>query len=163
MPGATSSRAGARAERPAAITIAAGAVAGIVAHARREAPRECCGLLLGAPATVDAIVPARNLARGVARYRVDPRDHFRAIRIARAAGLAVVGAYHSHPRSPATPSPTDVAEAAFDDFLYLIVSLAGTRAPVVRAYRPAARAFVRVRLVRREETERRRSRRPSTG
>jgi proteasome lid subunit RPN8/RPN11 len=34
----------------------------------------------------------------------------------------VVGAYHSHPRSHATPSATDAADA-FAGFLYVIVGL----------------------------------------
>ena len=45
----------------------------------------------------------------------------------------VIGAYHSHPRSPAWPSPTDVAECFSAHFLYVIVSLAGA-APVARAF-----------------------------
>ena len=36
----------------------------------------------------------------------------------------MLGFYHSHPRSAAEPSPTDLAEASYPDHLYLIVSLA---------------------------------------
>ena len=47
----------------------------------------------------------------------------------------MVGAYHSHPRSPAVPSATDIAEAVPGAFLYVIVSLALPDRPDVRAYR----------------------------
>jgi proteasome lid subunit RPN8/RPN11 len=65
---------------------------------------------------------------------MDPGDHIRARRQARNRGLDVLGFYHSHPRSPATPSATDRAEAWYPDYLYLIVSLRTVPAEV-RLYR----------------------------
>ena len=53
-----------------------------------------------------------------------------------AAARSIVGAYHSHPLSPAEPSASDVAEASYPDFVHLIVSLLPP-APEVRAYRIA--------------------------
>ena len=68
--------------------------------------------------------PRANLDAAPTRYLIHPVDHFRAIRGARADGLEVVGAYHSHPASAAIPSATDIAEATSGaDFVYLIVSL----------------------------------------
>ena len=97
----------------------------ITAHARAEAPAECCGMLVGSGASIDEAVRARNLAEDPARFLVDPRDHIAARRAARDQGLEVLGFYHSHPRSAAWPSDADVAEAAYPDAVYLIVSLAG--------------------------------------
>src|SRR5262245_19654424 len=92
--------------------ISAAVVSDILAHARDEAPQECCGLLLGSPARVVRSVRARNSASDpVRRFLVDPADHFAAIRIARSTHLEVVGAYHSHPSGPPVPSATDLAEA----------------------------------------------------
>lgn len=98
----------------------------IAAHARRDSPRECCGLLLG---TVDRVVEAvatRNSASDpVRRYEISPAEYFAEIKRCRALGaqgeppLSVIGAYHSHPRSAPVPSPTDVQEA-FEGFLFLI-------------------------------------------
>ena len=99
----------------------------IVAHARRAAPEECCGLLVGTDACIESAHPAGNLLRSATRYLVDPADHFAAIRSARQAGLTVVGAYHSHPASPASPSPRDEREATDPNLLYLIVSLVTTQ------------------------------------
>lgn len=105
----------------------------ILAHARAEAPRECCGLLIGKEDFVVRSVRARNLDANATRYLIDPHDHFAAIRGARADGLEVVGAYHSHPSSAPIPSATDIAEAnSGSDFLYVIVSLTEGD---VRAYR----------------------------
>ena len=105
----------------------------MVAHARAEAPRECCGLLIGKGESVVRSVRARNLDAQATRYLIDPEDHFAAIRSARAEGLEVIGAYHSHPSSAPVPSATDIAEAnSGSDFLYVIVSLVNED---VRAYR----------------------------
>ncbi len=94
----------------------------MLAHARDEAPNECCGLLLGRDRAIERAVRARNVEQGPTRYRVDPADHFAAIRSARADGLLVVGAYHSHPASAPVPSQSDLEEAAGANFLYVIVS-----------------------------------------
>lgn len=97
----------------------------IVEHARREWPRECCGLLIGGAELISESREARNARESEVAFLVDPADHFAAIRRARAAGTTVVGAYHSHPRSPATPSPADIREANDPQFVHVIVSLAG--------------------------------------
>jgi len=100
-------------------------VQAVVAHAREAAPAECCGLLLGTGNTVVAAARTRNSAGDpTRRFEIDPQEHVDARREARGRGLAVLGFYHSHPRSPAVPSPTDLAEASYPDHLYLIVSLA---------------------------------------
>ena len=108
-------------------------LADLFAHAREEAPRECCGLLVGAAGAVVRSVRARNAAEGNARSLVDPDDHFKALRAARTYGREIVGAYHSHPCSAPVPSPRDIAEAhGGPEFLYVIVSLLNAEA---RGYR----------------------------
>ena len=106
----------------------------IIDHARADAPIECCGLLIGSPDLVDESFAVTNIRRSPVAFEVDPAGHFAAIRKARATQRSVVGAYHSHPRSAAVPSPTDVRDANDPDFLHLIVSLAGPE-PAVRGYR----------------------------
>ena len=107
----------------------------VVAHAREEAPKECCGLLIGNRITIESSVRARNREASPTRYLIDPEDHFAAIHAARAAGKRVVGAYHSHPASSPQPSESDIAEARWgSDFVYVIVSLKSPEAEVF-AYR----------------------------
>jgi proteasome lid subunit RPN8/RPN11 len=90
-------------------------------------------MLIGRGDAVLESVRATNLASDPNRFLVDPSDHIAARRRARAAGCEVVGFYHSHPHSPAEPSPTDLAEASYDGALYLIVGLA-EEPPPVRMY-----------------------------
>lgn len=111
------------------------AIDAIVAHARETAPDECCGLLVGTEDRIDEAVRARNLEPGPARYQIDPRDHIALNRQLRDSRRIVMGAYHSHPRSTAVPSPSDVREAFYPDFVYLIVSLAAPALPECRAWR----------------------------
>ncbi len=109
----------------------------IEAHARRDAPQECCGLLLGTATEIVEAVPARNVAVDPSRrYEIAPDDYFAAIRRCRSdgEGLAVVGGYHSHPRSQPVPSPTDL-EQAFLEFVYVIAGPVEGSAPLeFRAY-----------------------------
>lgn len=119
----------------------------LVRHAAAAAPEECCGLLLGTRRAILDTRPATNAAASpVRQYRIDPQDHFAAIRDARKRGIRVVGAYHSHPASAAVPSATDAAEA-FGDFLFVIVGLGGVR-PDVTAWRWVEGNFTPVGLVR---------------
>jgi len=109
--------------RPFPVRLDPAARAEILQHAREVAPQECCGLLVGHRGSIETVFRARNLDASATRYLVDPDDHFAAIRTARAQGRRVIGAYHSHPASPATPSESDIAEASGGrDFLYVIVS-----------------------------------------
>ena len=106
------------------ITIAGAALDAIAAAARRAAPAECCGLLLGAGDAVTEAVEARNISASLNRFIIDPADHIAIRRDARQRHLDVAGFYHSHPHSAPHPSETDRAEAAYPGHLYLIVSLA---------------------------------------
>ena len=94
----------------------------MLAHARDEAPDECCGLLLGTRDVISRSFRARNARRSPRAYLIDPRDHFAAIKAAREAGAEVVGYYHSHPVSAPDPSDTDLAEVVPGDYYYVIVS-----------------------------------------
>jgi [CysO sulfur-carrier protein]-S-L-cysteine hydrolase len=129
------------------IEVHAPALAAMIDHARQDAPLECCGLILGEGGRVDESVAMRNARGSEKAYLIDPAEHLAVLKRARAEGRAVLGAYHSHPRSPAVPSPTDLAEAHYEEFLYVIVSLADPASPDVRGYRLRGRHFVPVTLV----------------
>ena len=100
----------------------------LIALAQRGYPEETCGLLLGtrngAERVVVGVRQARNLnvERARDRYEIDPEDFLAADREARAAGLDIVGVWHSHPDHPAMPSLTDVA-GAWPGWAYVIVSV----------------------------------------
>jgi len=87
-------------------------------------------MLVGSAGAITSAVRARNLSDQPSRFLIDPKDHIQVRRDARAAGLDVVGFYHSHPHSAAAPSATDLAEASYPNHLHLIVGLAGEAADV---------------------------------
>jgi len=98
------------------------ALAEVDAHARASSPQECCGLLLGTANEIVDALPAANLADDPSRnFLIDPKAHLDGQRAARARGLAIVGFYHSHPRSAPVPSAQDLAGATYPDHWYLIV------------------------------------------
>lgn len=99
-------------------------------HAAGVYPEECCGFLIGGWTDTGSVVvvdaePARNVRGELkeSRYRIAPNDLRRAEQDAEAEAQAVVGFYHSHPDHPAKPSATDLAEATFPGYAYVIVSV----------------------------------------
>lgn len=119
------------------VKITLNVLAGIARHARDVAPIECCGLLAGKDNLIDEYIRTTNIRASEVTYQVNPIEHIRAMKRLRVRGRSVLGAYHSHPRTAALPSATDVAEAHYDaDFLYLIVSLV-SEPPEIRGYRLA--------------------------
>jgi len=114
----------------------------VLAQAYAEAPRECCGLLLGTGDVVARVLPARNTAAELPEprdprvyYNIDARAQLEAVRLEREQGWDVVGIYHSHPATAARPSETDRALAIWQSPHYVIVSLADPSRPDVRAFR----------------------------
>jgi [CysO sulfur-carrier protein]-S-L-cysteine hydrolase len=107
----------------------------LVAHAREEAPNECCGYLSARDGEVQEVMRAENERHSPYGYELDHRSLF-AVNELDDQGLEV-GIYHSHPRSPAEPSQTDINLASYPHWSYLIVSLENGDAPVVRSWRIA--------------------------
>lgn len=83
-------------------------------HVNFEAPLEACGLLGGKDGVVEVVLPVRNAAESKVRFQMDPKAQLRAMEQIESEGLEVVAIFHSHPKGPSVPSPTDVAEAAYD-------------------------------------------------
>ncbi len=107
----------------------------IVAHAREEAPNECCGLLGGGGGEARTVHRTTNTFASPLRYEIDAMEQYRTMQEIEAAGDELVGIYHSHTRSEAYPSQTDINLAeGWPDPLYLICSLLDPDAPVVRAF-----------------------------
>ncbi|HHP7239444.1 Mov34/MPN/PAD-1 family protein [Longibacter sp.] len=99
-------------------------------HGASAYPEEGCGFLVG---TVDDSgtnrvsrvrrVANRNTENRERRYEITPDDYRAAAEEAAGDGLDVVGFYHSHPDHPAEPSETDLADATFPGYTYVIVSI----------------------------------------
>ena len=107
----------------------------MVAHAREEAPNECCGLVASSNGDAQRIYRAANAERSPVKYVVDPRDQIRIQNDIDNHGWELGAIYHSHTRTEPLPSQTDINLARnWPDPLYVIVGVAGD-APDVRAFR----------------------------
>ncbi|MGH2983331.1 MAG: Mov34/MPN/PAD-1 family protein [Solirubrobacterales bacterium] len=117
----------------------------LIAHAREEAPNECCGLIGGADGRAQTVYRARNAEANPLRYNLDPKDQFRIMSEIEERGEELAAIYHSHTASPAYPSQTDInlalmdrrengevvgQEPLFPGVVYLIASLAEGEAPL---------------------------------
>jgi proteasome lid subunit RPN8/RPN11 len=118
------------------LLIPADVLAAVVAHARAEAPLECCGLLAGSPdGRVSLHFPIRNDLASPTEYLTNARDLLAAAKAVRAAGAEVLAFYHSHPASLPVPSAKDVAGNHWgDSVVHVIVGLADPE-PDVRVWR----------------------------
>ncbi|MBV9046978.1 MAG: M67 family metallopeptidase [Solirubrobacterales bacterium] len=105
----------------------------IVAHAREEAPNECCGMIAARDGEAVEVYRARNAAASPLRYEIDGAEQFRIQMEIEDADFDLGAIYHSHTRSEPYPSQTDINLAFYPDSLYLIVGLEGEAANV-RAY-----------------------------
>ena len=107
----------------------------MVAHAREDLPNECCGMIGGRDGEATEVVRVENSAASPLRYEMDPQGQFDALKRIEADGGELLGIYHSHTKSAAYPSQTDVNQAvAWPEQVYVIVSLADEAAPDVKAY-----------------------------
>jgi proteasome lid subunit RPN8/RPN11 len=68
------------------------------------------------------------------RYLIDPARLFEAFNASKDFDRELAAIYHSHPRTPAFPSPTDRAEAYWPEAAYVLVSLRSEQ-PEIFAYR----------------------------
>jgi [CysO sulfur-carrier protein]-S-L-cysteine hydrolase len=107
----------------------------MVAHARADLPNECCGMVGGSDGEARVVVPIANSAASPLRYEMDPQGQFDGLKAIEGDGMELLGIYHSHTKSAAYPSQTDVNQAvAWPEQIYVIVSLAEEDAPDVKAY-----------------------------
>jgi [CysO sulfur-carrier protein]-S-L-cysteine hydrolase len=107
----------------------------LVDHALADLPDECCGLIAGRGGTATTVLRATNSQGSPFMYVMDPREQLRLMDAIEEAGDDLLAVYHSHTRSAAYPSRTDVELAFYPDTLYLIVSVADRDAPDIRAFR----------------------------
>jgi proteasome lid subunit RPN8/RPN11 len=118
------------------LTLSDAQLAQILGHIRLEAPNEACGLLAGVEEYVARVLPAANIAANPrVEYLMDPHDQLRHFQAIEDQKLELLAIYHSHPSSPAYPSPKDLDMAYYPEVVYGIISLVEGEAPVLRAFR----------------------------
>jgi len=107
----------------------------MVAHAREDLPNECCGMIGGGDGEATTVIRVANSAASPLRYEMDPQEQYNALKSIEDGGGELLAIYHSHTKSAAYPSQTDVNQAvAWPEQIYVIVSLADEDAPDVKGY-----------------------------
>jgi [CysO sulfur-carrier protein]-S-L-cysteine hydrolase len=111
----------------------------LVAWARTGYPNEAWGIVAGTAPLAEGGTALRfhrmaNAEASPSLYRAEPQEQLRVMLAIDDAGEVTWGIFHSHVRSPAEPSPTDIGLAFYPDALYLVCSVSDMDEPVVRAW-----------------------------
>jgi len=103
----------------------------IILYCKDAYPNETCGILAGRGNVIERVYKIKNISNNSQIiYEMEPVEQLRCEREIKAAGLKLLGIYHSHPSSEAYPSQTDVMRAywpgdpdllIYPDACYMIV------------------------------------------
>ena len=111
----------------------------IIDHAKAGYPNEACGILAGPPLKSDGsasdFFPMTNMDHSSISYFMDPKEQLGVFKKMRALGVEMIGIFHSHVASEATPSQKDVRLAFYPEVSYLIASLSDMKKPVLRSFK----------------------------
>ncbi|MEK7806502.1 MAG: M67 family metallopeptidase [Chloroflexota bacterium] len=115
-------------------------IAEMVAHAQEDLPNECCGIVAGEQGHVIKVYRMTNVEASPFRFSMDPREVAQVDQEAGENGWDLMAIYHSHTRSEAFPSDTDIRIAGgtselWPDVRYILVSLLVQDNPQVRLFR----------------------------
>ena len=115
----------------------------MVSHAEKTYPNECCGAMVGhidgAEKQVCGAIAIENSYAGAqgARYELRPEDLLTAEKKARAAGLDLIGIFHSHPDCDAYFSKTDL-ENSCPWYSFVVLSIKGGKFDHANSFLPNA-------------------------
>ena len=83
----------------------------LVAHAIEQQPSESCAMLLGKKVgdtwNVKEVFLTQNIDNSQTNFTISPEELLKGYQLAEKMNLELVGVFHSHPNSNATPSDTD--------------------------------------------------------
>ncbi len=113
-------------------------------HSGWAFPNEACGLVAFDRDAAAAVLCLTNADSSPDRFTIDPAEHHGAFRFAERMGWTIGGVFHSHPRTDAIPSSSDISGGADPDWIHLIVGPVSGPRPLLRAYRIEAGAVSEV-------------------
>jgi [CysO sulfur-carrier protein]-S-L-cysteine hydrolase len=132
---ATASRSGSPRAPSPSLRISRALLDEVIAHAREEAPNECCGLIASRDGVAVSVRRVRNIHASPLKFEMDHMEQYHATTEIEDAGLELGAIYHSHTRSAPLPSQTDVNLAKWwPEPLWMIVGLEHDQ-PDVRAWK----------------------------
>ena len=118
------------------VTMANAIAEAMFAHAVWSYPNEACGLLaMDVNGEVKMVLCLTNTDASEHRFTIDPVEHYGCVTFAEKLGWHIGGIFHSHTRSEAYPSDTDVDGGGDPSWLQVIVGPVVGANPVVRAFR----------------------------
>ena len=107
----------------------------IVEHAREDMPNECCGIVAAKDGAAVHVYRARNVHESPTRFEIDGLEVMRIQNEIDERGWTLASLYHSHTKTAAYPSQTDVNFAAnWPGVEWIIVGIAAGSDPTVRSY-----------------------------
>ena len=102
-------------------------------------PNECCGILAAENGAVVRVYRARNVHESPTRFEIDGVEVMKIQDEIDERGWTLASLYHSHTRTAAYPSQTDVNFAElWPGLVWLIVSLEDPENPSVRTFEIAS-------------------------
>ncbi len=103
----------------------------MVAHARAEAPNECCGMVASRDDEAVRVFRTTNVEASPFRFVIDGAEQLQVYNEIESEGLDLGAIYHSHTRTAPQPSQTDINfSRAWPGVLWIIVGLAEDDAEV---------------------------------
>jgi proteasome lid subunit RPN8/RPN11 len=107
----------------------------MVAHARRDHPDECCGVIAGRDGVATRMFEMENAERSPTGFTFDSAEWLKVYRAIDDADEDVLVVYHSHTATEAYPSRTDIGIAQIPEAHYLLVSTRDPETTEIRSYR----------------------------
>jgi proteasome lid subunit RPN8/RPN11 len=119
------------------LNIHAKLVEAMVAHAHKVHPIEACGVIAGPEGSnlPLRLIPMRNVAQSETFFQFDPQQQLQVWREMEARGEAPIVIYHSHTRTQAYPSRTDVSYATEPQSHYVIIPTDSLHGDEIRSFR----------------------------
>ena len=114
------------------LTISRSVADEMISHCEDGRPNEACGLLASQDGAIVKVFRMSNADASPVRYSLDPKEQLAVYNTIDKEGWSLAGVFHSHTRTEAYPSPTDVRLAG-EEVPYVIVSLA-SNPPSIRAF-----------------------------
>ena len=106
----------------------------VVAHARRDHPDECCGVIAGKDGAATRLFEMTNAERSPTGFVFDSAEWLRVYRDVDDADEDLLVVYHSHTMTEAYPSRTDVRWAGTTEFAHWLLVSTRDERDEVRSY-----------------------------
>ena len=119
------------------LTIQNKLVEAMLAQAHNEHPIEACGVIAGSAGTnlPQRLIPMQNAVKSENFYQFEPLQHLRVWKEMEARDESPIVIYHSHTKTQAYPSRTDIKYATEPKAHYVIISTSHQFDEALRSFR----------------------------